>query len=254
MSWLKLNNIFGIFLLSLLISLPALVPLIQSGFFVTDDGEWMIIRFSAFYQAFADGQFPVRFLHRLNFDFGYPVATFLYPGFMYAGIPLHFLKIGVVETVKVLIGVSILGSTFFTYLWLQKMFHKKFAALIGTFAGLYLPYRLFDIYTRGSVGELFALMWVPFILWMIEQRNLFFLSVGIFLLIISHNTMALLFIPLLFLYALLRRIFSFQRLILHFVLGILLAGFFIVSVITELPLTQFTHININCMIRRIEIE
>src|SRR2546421_9202065 len=35
------------------------------------------------------GQFPVRFLPRLNHGYGYPVADFLYPLFMYIGVPLY---------------------------------------------------------------------------------------------------------------------------------------------------------------------
>lgn len=66
-------------------------PLMRSGFFITDDGEWMIIRLSAFYQSLADGQFPVRFLGRLNNSYGYPVSNFLYPGFLYLGSLLHIL-------------------------------------------------------------------------------------------------------------------------------------------------------------------
>src|SRR3989344_3219366 len=70
----------------LLLMIPSIWFLLLPGFFESDDGEWMIIRFSAFYQALADGQFPVRFLGRLNNGYGYPVADFLYPGFMYLGI------------------------------------------------------------------------------------------------------------------------------------------------------------------------
>lgn len=221
--------------------IPAIFPLLQSGFFVTDDGEWMIIRFSAFYQAFADGQFPVRFLHRLNFDFGYPVATFLYPGFMYAAVPLHILKIGFVETIKKIIGISLVGTTVFTYLWLSILFQKKLPSFIGALVSLYVPYHLYDLYTRGSVGELFAILWIPFILWMIEKKNFFFLSIGIFLLLISHNTIALLFLPLLFLYAILRKVFSFKQLLIYFSLGVLLSAFFIIPAIFELSLTRFSQ-------------
>ena len=118
-------NFFLIITLIIVASLPSFFGLFHKGFFVTDDGEWMIIRFSAFYQSLADGQFPVRLLHRLNFDFGYPVATFLYPGFMYAGVPFHLLKIGFIGTIKILLGLSLVGTTIFTYLWLKELFNKK---------------------------------------------------------------------------------------------------------------------------------
>jgi len=37
--------------------IPAVLPLVHKGFFLTDDGEWMIIRFSAFYQTLHDGDY-----------------------------------------------------------------------------------------------------------------------------------------------------------------------------------------------------
>src|SRR3989338_6197714 len=104
---------FYYILLVLICSVPALLPLFHNGFFTTDDGEWMIIRFSAFHEALRDGQFPVRFLGRLNHEYGYPVANFLYPGFMYLGVPIKFIVFGFVDTIKIILGVSMLGSAIF---------------------------------------------------------------------------------------------------------------------------------------------
>ncbi|HSW97855.1 MAG TPA: 6-pyruvoyl-tetrahydropterin synthase-related protein [Candidatus Saccharimonadales bacterium] len=186
-------------LLLLVLSVPVLLPLTHHGFFQSDDGEWMIIRLSAFYQALHDGQFPVRFLQRLNFGYGYPVAEFLYPGSFYLGSLLHIIHFGFVNSIKGVIGISLVGSLIFTYFWLNKLF-SKFASLIGALVALYLPYHLYDVYKRGSVGEVFALMWVPFILWQIERNSFFFTTIGIAFLIISHNTLAALFLPLIICY------------------------------------------------------
>jgi len=229
-----------IFFIIFIATVPAILPLLHKGFFVTDDGEWMIIRLSAFYQALHDGQFPVRFLHRLNFGYGYPVATFLYPGFMYFGVVFHLFKFGFVETIKIILGLSLVGSTVFIYLWLGKIF-QKYAAVIGAIVAMYVPYHLYDVYVRGSVGEVFALLFVSFILWMIERKDFFFVSIGIFLLILSHNTMAVFFLPLLFLYAFLRKIVSLKQLFLSFFLGISLSAFFILPTVLELSLTTFVQ-------------
>jgi len=225
--------------LLVVLAIPALLPLFHPGFFVTDDGEWMIIRLSSFYQALHDGQFPVRFLGRLNFEYGYPVATFLYPGFMYVGVLLHVAKLSFVTAIKVILGLSLVGTTLFTYMWLRKVFTKKSAAFLGAFVSLYLPYHLYDVYTRGSVGEVFALLWVPFTLWMIERKNIFFISFGIGLLLLSHNTLGLLFLPVLFLYALLRKV-ALKEILISFSGGVFLSAFFIVPAIFELSLTQFS--------------
>lgn len=246
---LKRNNIL-IFLL-LIFVIPAILPLFNLGFFVSDDLEWMVIRFSAFYSAFKDGQIPVRFLHSLNNGYGYPVPTFLYPGFMYFGIPVQVITSNFVVTIKTILVLSISGSALFTYVWLNKFFSKS-ASQAGSVVAVYLPYRLYDLYTRGSVGELFALAWVPFVLWMIERKSYFWTAIGIFLLIISHNTMAVLFLPLIFIYVLVKffstehseRRYPVKNLI-SILLGIGLSSFFIIPALYELGYTQFNRVQVS---------
>lgn len=232
-------------LLILLCSIPSVLPLTHHGFFQTDDGEWMIIRLSAFYQALHDGQFPVRFLQRLNFNYGYPVGEFLYPGSFYLGSLLHIIRFGFVNTIKIIYGISLLGSAIFTYLWLKK-YYSSFASFIGSLFAIYLPYHLYDVYKRGSVGEVFALLWVPFIFWQIERKSFFFTAVGIALLIISHNTLAVLFMPLIICY-MLRNIFHAKNrlhavsyYLLNLFCGIGLSSFFWIPAIFELHYTVFS--------------
>lgn len=162
-----------ILLLLFLLSLPAIISLFHPGFFQSDDGEWMIIRFSAFHQAFRDGEFPVRWLGRLNHGYGYPVANFLYPGFMYLSELPKVLGFGFVDSIKIILGFSIISSAVFAYLWLSKLFGKT-SAFIGALFYLYTPYHLFDLYKRGSVGEVLALTVVPLIFWAMEKKNLLF--------------------------------------------------------------------------------
>lgn len=240
-----------LFSLILLFSLPSIFPLLHAGFFQTDDGEWMVIRFSAFYQAFADGQFPVRWLGRLNYEYGYPVATFLYPGFMYLGIPIKFIGFGFVDTIKIILDISMLGSAIFSYLWLRRFF-GAFAAVIGALVYLYAPYHLYDLYVRGSVGEILVLAIVPFILWQIERKNIFWGSIGIGILILSHNSLALLFLPLILLYMLLGIYIAVKngkelvrQYITILVFGIGLAAFFWIPAIYDLQYTVFSQIKIS---------
>src|SRR5690348_11373513 len=105
----KKSTLFFTILVCVLI-IPAIFSLFHGGFFQTDDGTWMVIRFSAFYEALRSGQFPVRFLPRLNFGYGYPVADFLYPLFMYIGLPIHVVGFGFVNTIKIIFGLSVVTS------------------------------------------------------------------------------------------------------------------------------------------------
>lgn len=251
MNWLKQHKIlFGLIILLVVLILPAIYSLFRPGFFQTDDGNWMIIRFSAFYQALSAEQFPPRFLGRLNFGYGYPVANFLYPGFMYLATPFKVVGFGYIESIKIVLGLTFIFSGIFTFLWLRKLF-GDIAAFFGALFYVYAPYHLYDLTKRGSVGELLSMSVIPFVLWQIENKNAFFLAIGIFLLIISHNTLALLFLPLAFLYALMIIVFSdkshdtINKFIFAFTTGILMSAFFSFPAVFELSNTVFSKTKVS---------
>lgn len=227
--------------------LPAVFGLFHMGFIVTDDGNWMVIRFSAFYEALRAGQFPVRFLMRLNNGYGYPVSDFLYPLYMYLGVPIKAVGFSFVSTIKILFGLSIVGSGLFTFLWLRKKF-SLIASVLGALVYVYFPYHLYDIYQRGSLGEVLALALVPFILWQIERRKIIFISLGLAALILSHNILALLFLPVLIGYLLVKQ-FSFRSIVWIMLGGLGLASFFWIpalydkqfTVFDTTPVSDFSH-------------
>jgi hypothetical protein len=246
MYWLRQNRkILFAGLIIALVVVPSVLPLLSSGFFVTDDGEWMIIRLSAFYQTFADGQAPVRFLGRLNHGYGYPVATFLYPGFMYLGSIIHLLKIGFVDTVKIILALSMVSSFIFSYFWLRKFF-EKYASVVGSLFFLYTPYHLFDLYKRGSVGELAAMGVLPFVLWQLNRKSIFWSAIGIAALILFHNTLAVLYISIIVLYMTLDILLVKEKLKLIYqhagslFFGLGLSAFFWIPVLFELKHTVFS--------------
>jgi hypothetical protein len=225
-----------------------MLQLFQPGFFVGDDGEWMIIRSSAFHEALRDGQIPVRLLGRLNHEYGYPVATFLYPGYLYLTEPFVIAGFGFIDAIKIMFTLTMVLSGVFAYLWLSKFF-DKWSALIGSLVYLYTPYHLVDMYKRGSLGELLALAVVPFILWNIERRSLLFSAIGLAGLILSHNIMAALFLPILLVYAFLssqetiKKRVSYLLTLALFSLG--LTAFFWVPAIFELSNTVFNQTKIS---------
>lgn len=236
--------------LIILLSVPALLALFHPGFFQTDDGEWMIIRFSSFHEELSNGQFPVRLLGRLNFGYGYPVANFLYPGFLYLAEPLHIAGFTFVDSIKILLGVSIVSSSVFTFLWLSKLFDKT-SSFFGALVYLYFPYHLYDLYRRGSVGEVLALAVLPFVLWQVERRSLLWTSAGIAMLVLSHNSLAALFIPIVILYICLDVYVSKDKreqaikYLLSLLLGLGLSAFFWIPSLFDLGITVFSKTQVS---------
>lgn len=188
---LKIKKVIP-FLLLFIICIPLIWPLLQPGFFVTDDGNWMIIRLSAFHQTLRSGQFPVRFLYPLNHGFGYPVTNFLYPLPFYMGEIIHLFGFGFVDSIKILFILSFILGAFFMYLYAG-----FFAAVIYS----YMPYRLFDVYKRGSLGESVAFIFLPLIFYLVDKKRIALASIATAALITSHNVTAFIFLPVIFLYS-----------------------------------------------------
>jgi uncharacterized membrane protein len=237
-------------ILTLILAMPALIGLIHPGFPVTDDGGWMVIRFSAFFQTLRSGEFPVRFLMRLNNGYGYPVSDFLYPLFMYFAVPIHLVGINFVNTIKTLLILCVLASSLFTFLWLRKLF-DNLSSLVGAVFYTFFPYHLFDIYQRGSVGEVLSLSILPFVLWQIERKSLFWVSAGLAFLILAHNTLAVLLMLLILPYMLLdictskNKRKSFRFYLITLLVGFGLSSFFWLPALFDLQYTIFAKTQIS---------
>jgi len=226
----------------IVIGLLLLIPLYHRGFIVTDDGSWMIIRLSAFYQSFREGQFPVRFLGRLNHGYGYPVSNFLYPGYLYLGSFIHILGFQFVTTIKILLGVSLVSSGLWVYLWLKKFF-KTVPSVIGALSFISAPYFLFDIYSRGSVGEVLALCVAAFGFYALESDYPWLFSIAVALLILAHNSLALLFVIVYLAYMIARK--SLVTFFGWFLLGFAMSAFFWIPALYEQKYVVFPLIEVS---------
>lgn len=183
----------------LLLLIPLLWPLIQPGFWVSDDGTWMVIRLAGFYDTLVQGQFPVRFIYSLNHGYGYPVTNFLYPLPFYIGSLIHFLGFSFVDSVKILFGLSVVLSAGFMYLFIKDEWGEK-AGLVAAVLYSYAPYKIFDLYTRGSLGEMVAFVFVPLIFYFLNKKKIGPAALSMATLICSHNVLAFLFLPIIILY------------------------------------------------------
>jgi len=78
--------------------------------------------------------------------------------------------------------------------------------LIGALCFTYFPYHLFDLYKRGSIGEIIGLAVVPLSFGRLKEKIYWLSSLGLALLILSHNTLALLFLPIILIYLILQKL------------------------------------------------
>ena len=237
------------YLIILFLTLLALWPFFKKGFFESHDGEWMVIRFSAFHQTLTSGQFPVRFVDRLNNNYGYPVANFLYPlPFYLAEIP-KILGFGFVDSIKIIFVLSTLASTLVMF-WALSQIFDKWASLAGGILYLFSPYRFVDLYVRGSLGENLALAIVPLVFGSLlkikkgDKRFLPIFSFSLALLILAHNVIALLFLPL-FLIVSMIVVNNRSKVLVSFGLGILISSFFWLPAIYDLQFVRLSQIKVS---------
>lgn len=215
-------------------------PLFRPGFYTSDDGTWMIIRLSAFYQSWAEGHFPVRYLGRLFFSYGYPVANFLYPGFLYLGSVLHGFGLSFVDSVKFILGGAVFSGGVACFLWLRSFYNQKIS-LLGAVTWIWSPYLLYDLYVRGSVGEVMALASLMWALYTLEAKYWRRFVVAATVLVLAHNTLALFGTVIICGYIILRR----REATVWWFLSLGLSAFFWLPAIIEQRYIQFSDISVS---------
>lgn len=197
----------SIILLFLLSFLP-IVDLFGVGLPLTHDGQDHVARIANFYQNIQEGNIIPRWAGNLNWGYGHPILMFLYPLPSYAASLFHFFGFSLIDSLKIVFGISFIASGFAMYLWIKEFLGEE-AGIVAGVLYMFAPYRFVDLYVRGAIGEHVAFIFPPliccFLLRLSKRYSLKALFGGSFSLagfILSHNAITLMFLPLIFLYAL----------------------------------------------------
>ena len=240
-------NIFTIAIIlffSILVSLPLLKP----GLHLIHDDQH-IARLYLFDQALKAGQFPVRWVNGLGFNFGYPLFVFYPPLAYIVGEIYHLIGFGFTDSVKLVFFSSILFSGLAMYIFVRELW-GKFPALISALFYLLVPYRALDVYVRGALAESFSFVWLPLIFWsyykLFYTRKVIYIYLsGIFLalLMITHNLIFLPFMLILPIYLIFlvliskEKLLTINYLLLTIALAIGLSAFFWIPALLEKKFT-----------------
>lgn len=231
---------FKLLLVITLISIIFSAPFLNKGYFQTDDGEWAIIRLSEMRRELSDLQIPPRWSGFLNHGYGYPLFLFTYPLPYYIGSLFLILGAGLTTSIKAIFVLSsvfaALGMYFFT-----RRYWGDWGSFLSSIFYITAPYRLINLYIRGSIGESLALAIVPWLFFCfdnIDKNRLakFFAAFLLALLIISHNVSGLIFTGLVFVYFLITYAQNKKKLIqsvIAFSFGLLLSAYFWLPLFVE---------------------
>ncbi len=132
---------------------------------------------------------------------------------------------------------------------------KKFSVSVSFTASLFYglaPYHFLDLYVRGDLGEMLGFVFIPLVFLSLDQiidrpsvRNIILGSLTYGLLILSHNGLALIFSPIILIYALIntRNKSNLIHIASMFFLGLGLSAFFWIPATLEARFTNFYFFN-----------
>ncbi|MBI2196433.1 hypothetical protein HYU45_02355 [Candidatus Daviesbacteria bacterium] len=236
------------FLVGLLLTLSLLWPLFLSPYFTHHD-DVQVIRLYEMDKCFKDYQIPCRWVPDLGGLYGYPIFNYYAPLPYYFGELIYLLTNSLLISAKVMFAVSFMGAFLFMYLFASKLWGKRGGGIAAIFYS-FAPYHALDFYVRGAMGEMWALMLLPAVLWAairLEEKlsitNLLLFGVFIATVITAHNLSAMIFLPIMILWIIL---LFFKRMNYHFLwfslssllLGFMLSAFYILPMLGEKDLVH----------------
>ena len=189
------------------ISSITLIDLFKPGLPLTHDGQDHVARIANFYQNLSEGNMIPRWAGNLNWGYGHPILEFLYPLPSYLSSFFHFVGLTLVDSIKLVFGLSYVLSGLAMYLLIKELLNDGKSAFFAGLLYVIAPYRFVDLYVRGAIGEHVAFIFPPLIFYFLHKLSrrysLWYLIGGAMsfaCLVLSHNAITLMFLPLIFLY------------------------------------------------------
>jgi hypothetical protein len=199
-------------------------------------------------KCFSDFQIPCRWVSDMGWGNGFPLFNFYGVSTYYLGAIISYIT-GFINASKSLFYVSLVVGSFGIYL-LSKSLWGKLAGVVSAVLYLFAPYKALDVYVRGALAESFALSVIPFVFYFgyklinspEKKKHGILFSLSIFIFMITHNIMVLIFLPLLICWLIYWLVINkwkgFKTVIIFLILGIGLSSFFIVPAFLEKNLVQ----------------
>ncbi|KKR88137.1 MAG: hypothetical protein UU34_C0001G0134 [Candidatus Curtissbacteria bacterium GW2011_GWA1_41_11] len=193
------NKNFIFSTLIILISILLLSNLFTNGLFASHDGEVHVARLAQFTHAIEEGHFPVRWLGKWNFGFGYPTFVFTYSLPYYLGSILKIFNLNLETIIKLLFFISLPISGLSFYYFAIKFF-SVWPAFLGSILYISAPYRFAEIYERGALGESLVFIFLPLMFvapkLLMKSKRIGFITTSliIFAAIITHAITFIIFL------------------------------------------------------------
>jgi len=245
-------------ILTFILIIPAFSFLFKPGYYNMHD-DMQMIRQLEMEKCLADGQIPCRWTPDLGYGYGYPLFNFYPPMPYMVGQIYRTFGFSFIDSVKATAITQIILSAAFIYLLSSSIF-GPIGGFLSSIFYTYAPYHALNIYVRGAMNEAWAAVFFPLIFYFSRRlvlegkfKYILGLSISFTCLLLSHNPMALTFVPILFAWVLFwffskykkpfipfikKRLSIILKLAFSGVLAGVLAAFYTIPVIFETKLVQ----------------
>lgn len=199
-----------------------------------------------FAKQFAEGDLYPRWLAGTNYGYGSPTFVFYPPLIYYVGAILKVGGLNIDQVVAALLVLASLGSGLGFYCFGRSAW-GKLPGFLGALTYMVNPYMVYNIYTRGTLSEIWALVWVPLGFWGTHQalksaQWKLVPALALLLLALTHLPSLLLYIICWSFYLLclfwLSRNKTILKIAVFALLGLGLAAFFLLPAIAEKSLVN----------------
>ena len=245
-----MRKFFWIFLV-IAISFFSFNSLLRAGYIPMHD-DMQPVRLLQLDKCLKDGQIPCRWVPDLGYGYGYPLFIFYSPLAYYVMEIIHLTGFSILTSIKIGFIFSFIFSGLTMFLF-GKALWGKWGGLVSSAFYVYAPYRAADVYSRGAVGEFWALGFMPLILWAIlnliknppTKKNGLFLSLSITGLLLTHNLTFIAFAPVivvwtLFLLHFYKKWNYIPKLVISVIPAFCLSAFYTLPLVFE---KQYVHID-----------
>lgn len=241
----------NLFYLLLLISILPIVSIFRTGTYESGDLSLHAERLISFYNSFANFHLIPRWTPEFNAGYGEPHFLFAYFLPYFIGSIFHFIGFSFLDSIKLLLAISFVFSGLTMYFWVKDELGEK-AGFVSAIFYLFMPYHLVDMHFRVTIAENLSFVFLPLILLSVKKllekgaKTWFvILSGSLALLILSHQAITLMFLPIIMIYCLFswfrKKNIEISRLIYCFasiLFGFLISAFYWLPVISLARFTQ----------------
>lgn len=177
----------------LLICVAFCYPLFSNGLIRGHDTYFHLCRIEALKEAYLHGDFFPRLYYEQNFNFGYGTPLFYSDIFLIVPALIRLSGVPIVITYKLFIFICTCLTFVSMYYVVRKLSQNSYSGFLSAIIYLFTAYRITDVYVRGAIGEILAMIIIPIIILEIykilytEQYSYKLLGVFFGLLLLSHN-------------------------------------------------------------------